>query len=1241
LLFWLCHFFYTQAEVTFIENKGQWHDAVLFMANMHGGNLFLEEGGFTYLFYENEALHEFHESKQMPDSIQMHSLKVRFKNGQIPTSVEKYEEGQGVYNYFIGKDKSKWASSCKSYSKVILKNVYPHIDFEFYENGGNLKYNFIVNEGGKAKDIKLEYLGADELKLKNGSLEVTTSVREIIELPPVVYQESKDNVIGSAYKLNGNVLSFDIDKGLKRRNKFVIDPVLVFSTYSGSRGDNFGFTATYDEDGNAYSGGVVYETGFPVTTGAFQSFFKGTSAFAERNKFGQIDAAILKYAPDGKSLVYATYLGGYDGLDYPHSMVVDTNGYLLIMGTTSSDDFPMPSNEAFDDSHNGLSDIFLARLSKDGTQLLHSTYLGGENYDGQNGSSAPSPLWTSNTHFNYSDEFRGEIIVGEDNDIFVISCSKSFSFPLRNSNVLKQNKLDAVAFRMSGDMETLIWSSFFGGEDDDAGFGMDFGKFGDLYITGGTKSKNFKPALTGLNKSLLGGRADGWLIHLNSSTGEMTNGTYVGSNDYDQSYFVKTDNAGKPFIYGQSRGSIPIIGNVYKNTNSFQFIQKYAFDLSSIELSTTFGSGNKNGVISPSAFLVDKCERIMVSGWGGSTNGSFGRGNTSGFPVKDAYQSGTDGSDFYIATFGKDLETLIYGTYFGGNNSAVGSEHVDGGTSRFDPNGIIYQSVCASCDMGNAFPTTPGAWSTTNKGKRPSSSRPGCNNALFKIDFELNNKKPVVKDDYYELVASEILSFDIIATDTNKKDVLEMFVNGAPLDDANFPLPKATISSNNNKISPLLRQFNWQTNCNHLTGDTLELKIKVYDHGCPTTDSNFATIKILVKPPPLVELPDYLCIKPNDNKSLEVWWKDMNTNKYFKQMSLYKIELNGDTTLLQTYTSGTAGKYLDLKVIDPKKNNYCYFFKATNICDMETQMNSVTCSQVELNASIDPTEIITATVVNDKAVKVVWKKSEEMDFNSYDVFKKKRDDPKNGGWVYLASISDVNTLEYIDGALDVDAESNCYTIMVTDNCGHVSNLSNRGCNIVLTGEAENYSTGHPGTFRFNLNWQDYDSWYNGVQDFELKRSVDTGSLRSLVKVDHPTMNYKDDDLDYCWGGYYYQVRAFEDGTKSDSTNDAVSVSNTIYLIQPPLLHVPSAFTPNFDNLNDNWGIVPVFVKTYNIKVFNRWGEKVYESSEKKKQWMGEYSGINDPHQNVFVWIVEYTGWDGSRHFDRGDVTILR
>ena len=96
------------------------------------------------------------------------------------------------------------------------------------------------------------------------------------------------------------------------------------------------------------------------------------------------------------------------------------------------------------------------------------------------------------------------------------------------------------------------------------------------------------------------------------------------------------------------------------------------------------------------------------------------------------FQSTTDGSDFYLGVFNPDASSLAYGTFFGGGISA---EHVDGGTSRFDKNGNVYQAVCAGCGGSSDFPTSMGAWSTTNNSTN-------CNLGAFK--FDLGNITPAI-----------------------------------------------------------------------------------------------------------------------------------------------------------------------------------------------------------------------------------------------------------------------------------------------------------------------------------------------------------------------------------------------------------------------------------------------------------------------------------------------------------------
>src|SRR5262249_4318269 len=152
--------------------------------------------------------------------------------------------------------------------------------------------------------------------------------------------------------------------------------------------------------------------------------------------------------------------------------------------------------------------------------------------------------------------------------------------------------------------------------------------------------------------------------------------------------------------------------------------------LSKILNSTVFGSGSSDINLSPSAFLVDLCGRVYVSGWGGDANNWYnnGSGNTVGMPLtSDAYQKTTNGSNFYLIILAKDMKTLVYATYFGGLNSQS-EEHVDGGTSRFDRNGIVYQSVCGGCGGFSDFPTTVGAWSRKNLGVRAFDKfEGGCN----------------------------------------------------------------------------------------------------------------------------------------------------------------------------------------------------------------------------------------------------------------------------------------------------------------------------------------------------------------------------------------------------------------------------------------------------------------------------------------------------------------------------------
>src|SRR5690606_36635165 len=140
-----------------------------------------------------------------------------------------------------------------------------------------------------------------EINLKNGALEVKTGFGKSLELAPFSYQD-KNNArreVACKYVLKENTVSFKFPRGFDGDFPLVIDPTLIFSTYSGSTADNWGFTAAFDEEGNLYSGGIVNAVGFPVVDGAFQEDFGG-----------RWDIGVLKFNSSGDQLLYATYLGG-------------------------------------------------------------------------------------------------------------------------------------------------------------------------------------------------------------------------------------------------------------------------------------------------------------------------------------------------------------------------------------------------------------------------------------------------------------------------------------------------------------------------------------------------------------------------------------------------------------------------------------------------------------------------------------------------------------------------------------------------------------------------------------------------------------------------------------------------------------------------------------------------------------------------------------------------------------------
>ncbi len=699
--------------ISFIENRGQWVEDLKFTTKLGEGKVFFEEDRFIYHLQSGSSSH-----KENKSHIHHHH-----HGNSHAVFVDLLGANEGVvpmpsnlrntyHNYFLGNNPSRWAGRVPLWKALTYPSIYPGIDLRFFGEGEHLKYEFYCQKGAIPQHIRLRYQGGDKLEIKEGALHIHTSLGTIVEEAPLAYQlkEGARVEVPCEFQLEGNILSFNFLQGYSPDLPLIIDPVLVFATHTGSLANNFGYTATYDEDGNSYGGGIeigsaIGSRGYPTHPGAFQD-----------SSSGMDEITLSKFNEDGTRLLWSTYLGG-SGDEYPHSMIVNQKDELFFFGYTSSPDFPITST-AFDPLLNGGTDIYVARLSSGGDSLLASTYVGGSGRDGIN----IGQLVRDST----GDLSRGEIILSQDGGILIGSVSASTDFPTTFDAFQRlpgTGGADGILFELSPDCSTLEWATHVGGTGLDAIYGLKQLANGNIVATGGTNSQDLPLGGPAYQVNFQGGNLDGFVVNVSGNGDSLIASSYLGTGASDQAYLLDVGPFGDIFITGQTTSSSwPIrasgMGAFYSDPGAKQFIVKMPENLRGLDWSTTFGNPAPSSLaLSPTAFMVDDCGRIYFSGWGETLN----------WPITaNALQSQTDNEDFYLAVFEENMRGLEFGTYFGGNGAF---EHVDGGTSRFDRRGVIHQAICSSCLGSRSFPGTPGSLS-------PSSASTLCNLAMVKIDLE-------------------------------------------------------------------------------------------------------------------------------------------------------------------------------------------------------------------------------------------------------------------------------------------------------------------------------------------------------------------------------------------------------------------------------------------------------------------------------------------------------------------------
>ena len=288
----------------FVENKGQFHPNVKYKANINSGALFLESNQWSYHFYDAGLLSALHTGTSDENldfdhpEMRHHAYRVLFLNSNNSVELEADEVQPHFYNFFRGNDPNKWASQVNAFKHVRYKELYNRINLELYTTEDHLKYDWVVAPGGDPTAIQWQYEGVDELYLKRGRLHITTSLNENWEEAPYAYQiiNGKQVEVKCAYVLTEeNTVTFEFPNGYDSSLPLIIDPTLIFSTYSGSTTNNFGYTSSFDALGFLYAGSTSFGVSYPTTTGAYQTTWGGGDGYNSGTNFEGTDVAITKY----------------------------------------------------------------------------------------------------------------------------------------------------------------------------------------------------------------------------------------------------------------------------------------------------------------------------------------------------------------------------------------------------------------------------------------------------------------------------------------------------------------------------------------------------------------------------------------------------------------------------------------------------------------------------------------------------------------------------------------------------------------------------------------------------------------------------------------------------------------------------------------------------------------------------------------------------------------------------------
>ncbi|MCC6363740.1 MAG: SBBP repeat-containing protein [Bryobacterales bacterium] len=495
-------------------------------------------------------------------------------------------EGLGMQrarrNYLIG----RYQHSAAVFDKVKLTELYPGIDLIFYEESGNLEYDFLLARGSDPATIRLDFDNRAQCSIgSEGDLVVSNGYAAIRHRKPRMYQTAGAAIIPveGSYRLTKGCQVTIAVGSYDRAKAMVVDPVVVWANglsgtpalpTGGPPGTNL---ATFDEltaftvdaEGNTYLAGTVMTGDFPVTPGAVQN-----------TRRGKTDIFLAKLDPSG-ALIFSTLLGG-SGEESVSAITVDTQGNIYLAGKTTSTDFP----------GGGSSPSFVAKLNPAASALTYvfrlisdvvclaadprgNVYFAGRAID----EVLPvTPTAFQRTRKGAVEGYVGKLnaagaveyltyLGGSSNDIvraigadeagnaYVAGSTYSLDFPITASAFQAKYAgtslfTDGFIAKLNPSGSALVYCSYLGGSADDEPQAVAVDSVGNAYVTGWTASHDFPIQPGGFQAGHAGGTSDAFAVKVDPTGGRLLYASYLGGAGDDQAMTLALDSESRMAVGG-------------------------------------------------------------------------------------------------------------------------------------------------------------------------------------------------------------------------------------------------------------------------------------------------------------------------------------------------------------------------------------------------------------------------------------------------------------------------------------------------------------------------------------------------------------------------------------------------------------------------------------------------------------------------------------------------------------------